>query len=309
MILTSPNFTSVLTASIRSDITFIKDRIDAIDSGITRMNRGVTKLVNNSKMLIERQENQAMQVMYRWLSDTNAGSDHSNIRDSYQEGTGSWFLDSPQFTQWVDGTAQTLFCPGIPGAGKTMIASIAIEEVLNRIRNDASTGLAFIYCNFQKHQEQTDVGLLAAILKQLVQSNDNCDERMKVLYNCHMRYGTRPSFPELLEIVEHVISEYSRVFIIIDALDECQKDVRDTLVDELRKLQHEHNVMLMASSRFVDNIPPTFLNAPQVVIRARNEDVESYLDSKIQQLPPFIQQRPELKQLIETSIIGNYDGM
>ncbi|XTI88328.1 ankyrin repeat domain-containing protein [Cenococcum geophilum] len=42
------------------------------------------------------------------------------------EGTGQWFLDSPE----------TLFCPGIPGAGKTIIAAIAIDYLCRTIGRD-----------------------------------------------------------------------------------------------------------------------------------------------------------------------------
>ncbi|KAK0435958.1 hypothetical protein EV421DRAFT_1144755 [Armillaria borealis] len=43
--------------------------------------------------------------------------------------TGCWFLESEQFQQWVDGsvTSSCLWCPGNPGVGKTILASIIIN--------------------------------------------------------------------------------------------------------------------------------------------------------------------------------------
>jgi hypothetical protein len=35
-------------------------------------------------------------------------------------GVGQWLLSSNEFQGWLNQNKQTLFCPGIPGAGKTM---------------------------------------------------------------------------------------------------------------------------------------------------------------------------------------------
>jgi Cdc6-like AAA superfamily ATPase len=65
-----------------------------------------------------------------------------------QEGTGQWLIESDEFKTWLNGTRKTLYCPGIPGAGKTMLISIVIDHLLNTIQ-DESIGIAYIYCNYR----------------------------------------------------------------------------------------------------------------------------------------------------------------
>ena len=42
----------------------------------------------------------------------------SDIIGRRQEGTGQWFLNAPDIVKWLREPKETLFCPGIPGAGK-----------------------------------------------------------------------------------------------------------------------------------------------------------------------------------------------
>ena len=62
-----------------------------------------------------------------------------------------------------------LFCPGIPGAGKTILTSIVVDDLTTRFSNDPSVGIAYVYCNFRRRDEQKAEELFASLLKQLMQ--------------------------------------------------------------------------------------------------------------------------------------------
>ena len=64
-----------------------------------------------------------------WLFPFDFAAQHNDFNGRRQEGTGQWLLNSKEFRTWLDGTEQTLFCPGIPGAGKTIITSLVINEL------------------------------------------------------------------------------------------------------------------------------------------------------------------------------------
>ena len=78
-----------------------------------------------------------------------------------QPGTGQWLLDSAEFQRWLYTGKQTLFCPGIPGAGKTILTSIVVDELTTRFGNDRIIGIAYVYCNFRRQHEQKADDLLA----------------------------------------------------------------------------------------------------------------------------------------------------
>jgi Ni2+-binding GTPase involved in maturation of urease and hydrogenase len=65
----------------------------------------------------------------------------------------------------VETDKQTLFCPGIPGAGKTILTSIVVENLLTRFKDEPSVKIAYVYCNFRSQDQQRVEDLLASLLK------------------------------------------------------------------------------------------------------------------------------------------------
>ena len=105
-------------------------------------------------LLQQRQDNRERheehQVIADWLTPIDNAPQQNDFISRRQEGTGGWLLHSEEFQRWIDQKDQTLFCPGIPGAGKTMITSIVVDNLYTRFENDGSIGIAYIYCNFRR---------------------------------------------------------------------------------------------------------------------------------------------------------------
>jgi Cdc6-like AAA superfamily ATPase len=114
-----------------------------------------------------------------------------------------------------------LFCTGIPGAGKTILTSIVIDDLLAKFENDESVGIAFLYCNFRRHHEQSADDLLVNLLKQLSERKPSVPESVKTLYYGHKEKRTGHLFDEVLKTLASTCDQYERVFFVVDALDEC----------------------------------------------------------------------------------------
>lgn len=76
--------------------------------------------------------------------------------------------DSEAVLEWLDTKGQTLFCPGIPGAGKTILTSIVIEHLHQKFEN-TDVAICYIYCDFRRQNDQGLADLLASLLKQLAE--------------------------------------------------------------------------------------------------------------------------------------------
>lgn len=242
-----------------------------------------------------------------WLSSADFPVQQSDIIGRRQEGTGQWFVASSEFARWLQGTKQTLFCPGIPGAGKTMIAAIAVDHTMKVFQSD-NVGVAYIYCNYKRQNTQTVTHLLAAILTQLVQEHPLYGEPVTSLYNRHADRGTRPSQEEIYASLNTVISSYSKVHIIIDALDECG-DSCSELLDILCSLQTKTDTSLMVTSRFAIGIEQLFQGYPKLEIRASDADVKRFVEGQIHRLPNCVKSDPELQRETKDGIVQAVDGM
>ena len=261
--------------------------------------------------LRQRQDDQERQAILDWLTPIDHGKLQSDFISRRQEGTGQWLLDSDEFQRWSNGSKQTLLCPGIPGAGKTIITSIIVEHLQITFRNDLSIGIAYLYCNFRQQQEQKPANLLASLLKQLVQEQLSVPESVKSLYERHKDKRTRPSFDEISNVLYSVVAGYSKTFIIIDALDECQASdgSRKRLLSEIFNLQTKTGVNLFATSRFIPDIIKEFEGSISLEIRANDEDVRSYIEGHISRLPSCVTRSRDLQGEIKAQITKAVDGM
>jgi hypothetical protein len=250
-------------------------------------------------------------IILSWLTSTDYISQQNDFFGCRQAGTGRWLLDTAEFQSWMRTEKQTLFCPGIPGAGKTILTSILIDELTTRFRNDEDIGIAYIYCNFRRQDEQRAEDLFASLLKQLARNRLCLPEIVKSLYNEHKDKQTRPSFDELSKALQLVAVLYSRIFIVVDALDECHASdgFRPKFLSEIFTLQDKCKASIFATSRFIPEITSKFIQSMSVEIRARDEDVKRYLEGHMKQLPSFVERNQQLQEEIKTKISGAVDGM
>jgi DNA replication protein DnaC len=114
----------------------------AIKDGVERLNE---RQDTQERQQETRERQQEHRTILNWLTPINFVSQQNDFISRQQEGTGQWLLDSAEFQTWINTNKQTLFCPGIPGAGKTILTSIVIQEITTRFRNDKSIGIAYLY--------------------------------------------------------------------------------------------------------------------------------------------------------------------
>ncbi|KAF1996905.1 hypothetical protein P154DRAFT_397109, partial [Amniculicola lignicola CBS 123094] len=282
-------YISKLSRAIKADTEAIKSDLDCVRT---------------------RGDNAEHRRLLEWISSTNYPAQQSDIIKRRQEGTCQWFLAAPQLARWLSEPQATLFCPGIPGAGKTMVASTAIDHLLNSVQS-SSHGVAYVYCNYKAQEEQDVSGIMAAILKQLVQGRLSIIEPVERLHKQHVDRVTRPSLNEVLSALRDVLARYSTVYIVIDALDECRDSdgTRGQLLARLRELQARIDVRLLVTSRFMPGIVDAFKDALKLEVRASNEDVKRFVAGKMDQLPKCIQRNPELQEMVQEKIAEAVDGM
>ena len=248
--------------------------------------------------------------LMEWISPTDFPTQQSDLIGRRQEGTGQWFLDAPEVAQWLGQPKETLFCPGIPGAGKTMTAAIAVDNLFKTVQN-SSVGVAYVYCNYKAQEEQDATSLLAAILKQLVQARPSLVEPVERLYQQHIDRGSKPSLDEVFGALRSVLAKYSTVHVVIDALDECRDSdgTRHQLLVRLRELQAGADLRMMVTSRFIPEIVDEFREALRLEVQASNEDVTQFVAGQIYRLPKCIQRDSALQKMVQGKIVGAVDGM
>ncbi|TVY38473.1 Ankyrin repeat domain-containing protein [Lachnellula subtilissima] len=289
------------------EITQLRSRITSNMTLLNAFNGRLTS--DNVVRLVHHQDDQERQAVLDWISPIDFASLQSDMISRRQNGTGLWLLNSKEYIAWSSIKAQTLFCPGIPGAGKTILSSIVVEDLNARFRDDESVGIAYVYFNFRRQEEQKLEILLAGILKQLIQRRHSLPESIKAFYRHHKHDQTRLSRDETRKELQSVIALYSKVYIVADALDECQDEHRAKILSEISELQANTGFNLFATSRFIPEIISRFENSHRLEIRARDHDVHIYLNGYMSRLPACVQRSPDIQETIVTKIVTAVQGM
>lgn len=218
-------------------------------------------------------------------------------------------MNSEELQQWINNPRATLFCPGIPGAGKTFQMAILIDHLSRKFRHDDTTGLAFFYYRFDRQGTQKPEQLISNLIKQLGQKHGPSREKIQSFYEEHKKEGSRPLIGELTKLLEDITSLLSRAYIIIDALDECDDNdySRTALLDSLFVAQQK-GLNICATSRNVRIIEQRFEGTIKWRVIPSERDIFSFLDRCMAQLPDFVQNniplQEEIKECIESAIEG-----
>lgn len=104
---------------------------------------------------------------------------------------------------------------------------------------------------------------------------------------------------------------YSRVFIVVGALDECQVSdgCQMQFLSEIFSLQAKCGANVFATSRFIPKIVDRFNECVRLEIQADAKDIERYLEGHIGKFPAFVQNDPLLQNEIKTGISKAVGGL
>lgn len=299
----------------RSRITLNTTALNTLNSSLT--SRASRMAIENIVALDKRFENLQLdndqterQVLLNWLTPLNFPAQQSFFFGKRQEGTGQWLLHSADFKSWMSTPGKTLICRGMPGAGKTILASTVIGHLQTMLRGNGNP-VAYIYCDYRKQYEQTPVHLIASILKQLLQHQISIPEIVWKSYRHHVKYGTHPTTEEICTPLQSTLYTLSQIYIVVDAVDELNvsDQVRQTLMLKLNAFQEAHTINLMMISRPIPQITQELREPLCLEIRASDEDVRKYVQGHIDGLAKCIRGNPQLQELIVDFIVNAVDGM
>ncbi|KAH6958097.1 ankyrin repeat protein [Fusarium avenaceum] len=297
---------------------YAKELLKHLEPRDIESEKPVTDLLSHGKSL--REEGHFFTSLVRqdaldWLTTTDYRLQQSEHRGLRQSGTGSWLLETTEYRTWLATPGQFLFCQGIQGIGKTFQTSVIINHLTTSFGEDSDTGLAYFYCNFERREQQTPDQIFVCILKQLAECLPFLPAAVQFLYDAHWSERTRPSLQQILDTLQAVIVEFSRVFIVIDALDDCGvvEGSRETIFLELARLQQQHGINVLVTLRDESKIKLemelNFSNLVFLDLPASEHDIAEYAEEYLSHLPGPFHENGALRDFAKTVILKSADGV
>ena len=238
-----------------------------------------------------------------------------NLRRERQRGTGTWIFDLPEMHDWLETSNSALWIFGIPGAGKTILSTLVVDEVLHRKRSN-SIGTAYYYRRHDDKDSQKVTNLLGSLIPQLARQNSVVLDDVIASYAKDSLVGSLSGSLEDDDLVEHLvgISRYfTATFVMIDGLDECGPALnrdRKRLIDVVANL-HRHegcSIRTLIFSRDERDIRSD-LEAGEfqsVSIAAKSADLRLYVSAWLPSL--HIHSEDLMSEIVDT-LVHEANGM
>lgn len=252
-------------------------------------------------------------AMMQWLSPVDPCENHEAAISAHQEGTGTWILESKEFTEWYQAKSLFLWVSGFPGAGKTILLSRVVAH-LTRYREDTfdDVGIAYFYCDFTRSEFKNARNIIGSLVAQLC-SQFQCPEELILAFKDSLSPGQRrrPSW-ELLKQTLSWFSKDQKILILVDALDECEQ--REEVLNFLSKLREDSGkISMLVTSREEADIEGAFQSFSRLRIEKRrpevDRDIKSYIDQRLEVDAGLKGLPPSVKADIRLSLNGKCAGM
>ncbi len=264
-------------------------------------------------------EESSMEKITKWLAPADVLSNqNASIKLRYGS-TGSWFLNCLEFQDWLKDDTQPLFwLHAIPGAGKTVLTSTVINYLRHEYQS-SKVGLAYFFCDYKDSMKQEPSVVLRTLLNQLNSQNiavyQNVQNFYKEQYKDDRVANLAPPSLDLVRsnFARFLNSSFQKVFIVIDAVDECRD--RECILKAISAIGNSvDHVKILVSSREDALINEEFKDVPNLKMRPKHVsgDIESYaiatLNTRIASKKLKVKD-DELRKQISDTLVLKAEGM
>ncbi|GAD97888.1 ankyrin repeat protein [Paecilomyces variotii No. 5] len=250
-----------------------------------------------------------------WLSPADVSKNHNAARAKHEPTTGDWLINSSSFSMWINENSKLMWLHGIPGSGKTVLCSTIIDYVRSicKTKTESESVYVYYYFDFNDRQRQTLDCFVRSALAQLSRQVDTIPTEVKKLYDSATKQAEEPTTQRLIDSLYELISRFEKVFIILDALDECHE--QDDMIDLMSTLREGDNWVtnLLITSRRERQIEDGILPLTDISVSLDNPGVDSDIQKLVNHVlaaDPKLKRRPTaLKEEIRKALVEGANGM
>ena len=212
---------------------------------------------------------------------TSTYEDHKDRNPARVPGTCLWFLKNQKFSDWLEScSSDLLWVTADPGCGKSVLSRSLIDHELQS--GPSPTTCYFFFKDIGEQRSATNA--ICALLHQLCTQNQSVLQQIVRVYQSNGNQLTL-SFSWLWKIFLAATSrpEAGEIVCILDALDECEGQGKDTLIASLNNFYTARSdfagrVKFLVTSRPYYDIEDRF---DELVIRVTGEEESEQIGKEI----------------------------
>lgn len=246
-----------------------------------------------------------------WLCDYNYQAQHHRAYRLHCDNTSSWILEHPTFLHWTRSREPVLWFRGVPGSGKTVLASYVTEYFLQRQSPTVgSQPVVLFYCDKSTNQSLSLQTFLASALRQLcIQAGTPPSVKEAFSAAKLPSGGLRPiNISQLTSMVRRYIVHDPPCIVIVDGIDESEDipGICDFLTATLESgtkffiSSRQHNVI-------ADALPHALkMSAPSA---SASSDIAQYIHQRLHHDQRLRKMAESLKSYVRETLSEKAAGM
>ncbi|KAL0631347.1 hypothetical protein Q9L58_009793 [Maublancomyces gigas] len=200
------------------------DKIGADErKGFLELTAQLGKVSTGVEGLLARADETKRREVLKWLSEVNFGAHHEKASDLRFDGTGGWLFEKRALESWVeDESSSVMWLYGKAGSGKTVLSSLVIDTLTETYK---SVPTIYFYCHYGERERQETLSITRTLLKQLSMRCE-LDPPIVSVFDS----GTQLNLKSSEGSFAAALSQFEKVFVVVDALDECSEEERKSIV-------------------------------------------------------------------------------
>ncbi|KAK0717813.1 ankyrin repeat-containing domain protein [Lasiosphaeria miniovina] len=247
-----------------------------------------------------------------WFKTSDPEQNHKLSRSRHEQNTSQWIFDVKEFADWKQNPGKSLWLHGIPGAGKTILCSTVVDNIIQEVASQKSNSrVVYFYFDFSDAKKQSVADLTKSLIYQLISAHSDIPEAAEALFaKCNGL--TEPGLDELFGLMTE-ISRTKRTFVFVDALDECPKEERPAFLETFFQDSLPDNLSLWITSRREPDIEAVLKPSATHTVCIQNSsidaDVRIHVNNSIARDPRLSKWKPAVQNDISNAIVGGSHGM
>ena len=254
----------------------------------------------------------------RLLSDFDV-SDYQSMLPTPAKGTCQWILSHPVFISWLEKADNALlWLTGHPGCGKTILSFFLAKQLGDSPTTQTSNNVCIFFCDDKISKQRDARSILIGLILQLIHRHRSLVGYANKVYEMHGQNIVR-SFTALWTLFVKVVTDpkSSPTYIIIDAVDECEKVTRHLLLGSIRMFltNLNHSMSGRQHVKFILTSRPSLadfdrdierVSEHQIPIdegqRGHDDDIRMFIEQKVDEISQRRHFSAEVKDFLQRTL-------
>lgn len=267
-----------------------------------------------SEWKITQSQRRLNEAILMWLEGPDPSVNFNAAVKKRELGTGKWFVNS-RFQDWLRSPRSFFWIQGAAGCGKTVLSSTIIMATSLETQAGPDLPILYYYFDFRETEKRTSDKMILSLIRQLCLQSERTHAEVEKLFASCSNGLRRPSADTLVLTLISMLraTGFRDVYIILDALDEC--DETEELLEALTMLrrQQSDHVHILATSRNekairdgLDPLDPVTVSIESSLV---DDDIDTYLTAHLHKDRWWLKWSEEVRSEVKAELSKKAKGM